>query len=112
MPPRRKHRHCRFLAGQRVFKPPRVPMSELALYTVGIDEFEAMRLCDHDGLSQIEAAERMKISRGTVQRLLERGRWTILEAVLDNGAVSIARAPVEEADRQTRPGTDTEELAE
>lgn len=81
-------------------------MGELALYTVGIDEFEAMRLCDHEGLSQIDAAQRMKVSRGTVQRLLERGRWTVLEAMVRNGALSIAEAPVDEAERRSTPGPD------
>lgn len=101
MPRRRKHRHCRFFVGQRVFKPPRIPMSELELYTVGIDEFEAMRLCDHEGLSQIEAAAHMRISRGTVQRLLDRGRRTVLEAILENAALAVAEGPVEESRRKS-----------
>ena len=83
-------------------------MSELALYTVVIDELEAMRLCDHEGLTQIEAAERMTISRGTVQRLLERGRWTVLEAIIKNGALLIAEAPVEETERRSDPGSTAE----
>ena len=74
-------------------------MSEIALYTVGIDEFEAMRLCDHDGMSQIEAAERMRVSRGTVQRLLERGRKTVLEAILANAALAVSQTPVVETER-------------
>lgn len=74
-------------------------MSELTLHTIGIDEFEAMRLCDHEGLSQIEASERMKISRGTVQRLLERGRRTLLEAILSNSAVAIAEDTITHSER-------------
>ncbi|HUX19906.1 MAG TPA: DUF134 domain-containing protein [Spirochaetia bacterium] len=102
MPRNRKQRQCRFLEGQRVFKPPRIPMSELTLYTIGIDEFEAMRLCDHEGLSQIEASERMKISRGTVQRLLERGRRTLLEGILSNSAVAISDNAISHSERVRR----------
>ena len=80
-------------------------MSELVLHTVGIDEFEAMRLCDHEGMSQIEAAERMQVSRGTVQRLLEKGRKTLLEAIITNGALGIAEGSVAE-DQRTRVAGD------
>ena len=47
-----------------------------------LDEFEAMRLCDHEGKSQIEASEAMGISRGTVQRLLLSGRRKLLDVLL------------------------------
>ncbi len=79
-------------------------MSELVLHTVGIDEFEAMRLCDHEGMSQIEAAAQMQVSRGTVQRLLEKGRRTLLEAIITNGALGIADDTVAEGERATTAG--------
>ena len=56
-----------------------------------LDEFEAVRLCDHDQLSQIEAAARMRVSRGTVQRLLEAGRFKIADALLHDKAIHIHR---------------------
>jgi predicted DNA-binding protein (UPF0251 family) len=56
-----------------------------------LDEFEAVRLCDHDLLSQIEAAEKMGVSRGTVQRLLESGRFKIIDALLHDKAIKINR---------------------
>ena len=79
-------------------------MSELVLHTVGIDEFEAMRLCDHEGMSQIEAAAQMQVSRGTVQRLLEKGRKTLLEAIITNGALGIADDTVVEGERVKMAG--------
>lgn len=84
-------------------KPPRIPMSELTIHTVGIDEFEAMRLCDYEGLSQVEAAGRMAVSRGTVQRLLERGRKAVLDAILSGGALAVSESPVAERDRLVPP---------
>lgn len=112
MPRHRKHRRCRFIEGRRIFKPPQIPMSALTLYAVGIDEFEAMRLCDHDGLSQIETASRMEVSRGTVQRLLERGRRTVLEAILSNGAFVVTESPVAEGERVSRQNRDDDDRRE
>lgn len=84
MPRRCKQRNCRRLGGQRVFKPTGIPARDLGTEVLPLDEFEAIRLCDHDGMNQIEAAEAMGISRGTVQRLLASGRWKLAEALLKN----------------------------
>ncbi len=53
------------------------------------DELEAMRLCDKENRSQIEAAEAMHISRGTVQRLLISGRYKIMDALLNSKAINL-----------------------
>jgi len=82
LPGRRKMRQCRPLRGGRNFKPSGIPSRNLEKVYLKMDEFEAVRLCDHDGLNQIEAAEKMEISRGTVQRLLNSGRYKITEALL------------------------------
>jgi len=89
MPRYKKRRFCRFLDSDKIYKPREIPFSELDLVEIFIDEFEAIRLCDHEKLSQIEAAERMNISRGTVQRLLESGRFKIIDAILKNNAIKI-----------------------
>ncbi len=91
MPRCKKHRCCRFLAADKIFKPRALPLKEIGLAEIFIDEFEAIRLCDHDELSQIEAAEKMDISRGTVQRLLESGRFKIMDALLHDKAIKINR---------------------
>lgn len=56
---------------------------------IELDEFEAMRLCDHEGLDQTAAGRKMGISRGTIQRLLYSGRKKLLEAILKNHTLSI-----------------------
>ena len=83
MPRRFKRRHCRRLNGRRNFKPSGVPAVNLETVVLRLDEFEAMRLCDHEEKSQIEAAEAMGISRGTVQRLLISGRKKVLDVLID-----------------------------
>jgi len=82
MPRRFKHRNCRHLDGDRNFKPSGIPSRELEKVEMKIDEFEALRLCDYDGLNQIEAGEAMGVSRGTVQRLLLSGRRKIVDVLL------------------------------
>lgn len=89
MPRCKKQRCCRILENERVFKPTGIPLSELEIIEIEIDEFEAMRLCDYEGKSQIETAEIMLVSRGTVQRILNSGRKKILDALLHQKAIKL-----------------------
>jgi predicted DNA-binding protein (UPF0251 family) len=82
MPGRHKKRNCRHLDGRRNFKPSGIPSIELEQVELQLDEFEALRLCDYDGMNQIEAAESMGVSRGTVQRLLISGRRKMVDVLL------------------------------
>lgn len=89
MPRCRKHRCCRHLAGEIIYKPIAIPLSEIEEVVLGLDEFEAMRLADVEGLDQAEAGARMGVSRGTVQRLLASGRRKIIEAIIASAAIRI-----------------------
>ena len=92
----KKHRHCRQYAGDLVFKPRSIPMSRLETIPLELDELEAMRLCDQEGLDQTEAGDRMGVSRGTVQRLLRSGRSKLVGALLSNAAIVINRGDTHE----------------
>lgn len=94
MPRPRKERNCRHHEGDRVFKPRSIPMPELEIMTLGMDELEALRLCDVEGLHQAVAGERMGVSRGTVQRLLKTGRETLVRAIAENAALIIGSEAV------------------
>lgn len=96
MPRPRKRRQCRRFDGDRVFKPRSIPMSELETLRLGLDELEAMRLCDLEGHEQEEAGERMGVSRGTVQRLLKSGRAKVIQALLDSSALVIEKGESDE----------------
>lgn len=87
MSPRRKRRNCRHIGGRRGFKPIGIPTNGLAQIVVELDEFEAIRHCDLEGKSQVETADEMGISRGTVQRLLVSGRAKIADALLRNQVI-------------------------
>lgn len=89
MPRCKKQRCCRLLENERIFKPTGIPLSEMEIIDIEIDEIEAIRLCDYEGKSQIETAEIMGISRGTVQRLLNSGRRKILDGLLHLKAIKL-----------------------
>ena len=89
MPRPRKQRRCQHYLGDTIWKPRSIPMTELEIVNLDLSEFEAMRLCDLDGLDQEEAGRRMGVSRGTVQRMLKQGRATVIEALLTSKALLI-----------------------
>ena len=64
-------------------------MPELEVLFLEEDELEALRLCDLEGLDQAGAGEKMGVSRGTVQRLVKRGRSTLVRALAENAALVI-----------------------
>lgn len=89
MPRGKKMRCCRHLEGTKIFKPTGIPMKEIEQSIIELDEFEAIRICDLEGKSQIEASEMMSVSRGTIQRLLQKGRAKIVDALLNSKAIII-----------------------
>lgn len=85
----RKKRYARRLDSSRLFKPAGVSRNDLETINIMLDEFEALRLVDYEGLSQIDAGVEMQVSRATVQRLLLSGRKKIIEVLLNNKALEI-----------------------
>ena len=67
-----------------------MPLRDLDEAVLPLDAFEALRLCDAEGLDQTEAADRMQVSRGTVQRLLGQARRTVASALAEHRALRIA----------------------
>lgn len=89
MPRPRKPRCCRCHDGDRVFKPRSVPMTALAAIPLGLDELEALRLCDLEGETQTAAGVRIGVSRGTVQRLVKSARRKVVLALTRPAALVI-----------------------
>jgi predicted DNA-binding protein (UPF0251 family) len=56
-----------------------------------LDEMEAIRLSDFEGLYQQECADRMGISRTTFSRVIESAHNKIADALLHNKAISIIK---------------------
>jgi uncharacterized protein len=64
-------------------------MRDLEEIQVSLDELEAIRLKDLEGLEQDQGAEKMNISRATFQRILTSARQKIAEALLNGKALRI-----------------------
>src|SRR5512135_2133309 len=82
MSPRyKKPRICGCPMKGKAFKPAGLPLKEIEKIALYRDELEALKLCDLDGLTQEEAGSRMRISRGTVQRILAAARKKVASAL-------------------------------
>ncbi len=69
-------------------------MSRLEEVALSVDEFEALRLADLEGLYQDAAAARMGVSRPTFARIVESSRRKVAEALVHGRALRIAGGPV------------------
>jgi len=76
------------------FKPRGVPLRMLEEVVLGVDEVEALRLADLEGLSQEETGGRMNVSRQTTGRILEEARRKVADALVNGKALRIEGGPV------------------
>ena len=79
-----------------IFKPVGIPMSKLDELVMTLDEFEALRLADLDGLYQEQASEQMNVSRTTFSRIIASARRKLADALVHGKAVRIEGGPVHE----------------
>jgi predicted DNA-binding protein (UPF0251 family) len=89
---------CRRVTGEprrKVFKPVGVPFTSLEEIVLSVDEFEAIRLADLEGLYQEQAAERMKVSRQTFGRIIETARLKVAQVLTDGLVLRIEGGEVE-----------------
>ena len=56
---------------------------------LGIDQFEAVNLADHEGLDQTQGAKKMRVSRATFGRILRSARKSIADALVNGKAIRI-----------------------
>ena len=86
-----------------VFTPEHTEHEPLLL---SVEELESLRLCDLEGLEQEEAAEKMEISRGTLQRILYSARRQVAKALIEGYPLEIGGGNYTIAsDRCTGSGT-------
>ena len=71
------------------FKPAGVRIAELADSILTIDEYEAVRLKDLEGMEQEQSAKKMDISQPTFHRLLLSARKKITDAIVNGKAIKI-----------------------
>ena len=64
-------------------------MADLDEIVLTVDEFEALRLKDFEGLDQDSAASRMDISQPTMHRLLNSARNKVADAIVNGKGLKI-----------------------
>jgi predicted DNA-binding protein (UPF0251 family) len=67
-----------------------------------VDEFEAIRLKDTDGLEQEQSAQRMNISQPTFHRLYLEARRKIADVIVNGKALKIQGGDYEITPQHTR----------
>ena len=89
---------CRRVSGEPpngFFKPLGIPLAELEVVTMTVDEYEAVRLADLDGLYQEDAANQMGVSRQTFGRIVESAHRKIADALVNAKALEIKGGEIE-----------------
>jgi len=71
------------------FKPRGIPIVHLVEVCLSLDELEAIRLADYEGLYHKQAAEKMNISRPTFGRILGEARRKLAETIVVGKALRI-----------------------
>ena len=95
---------CRRVAGPPgcvLFKPAGVPASQLGEIVLGIDEMEALRLADLEGLYHEQAAQRMNVSRQTFGRIVSEARKKVAQALVQASALRIDGGEIEMVEQRT-----------
>lgn len=75
------------------YKPRGTPLAGLDEVSLEIDELEALRLADYEGLYQEDAARQMNISRATFGRIVEAAHRKVADAILHGKALRIESQP-------------------
>jgi len=83
---------CRCVCGKpqaNYFKPRGIPVCYLEEIGLSLDEYEAVRLADLEGLYQESAAKKMKISRQTFGNIVDSAHKKIADAIVNGKALKI-----------------------
>lgn len=82
-------RRVGFIPTVTYFKPAGVPLAEIQEVRLSVEEAEAIRLKDAEGLEQDACARKMNVSRPTFGRILLLARQKIADALLNGKAIRI-----------------------
>ena len=84
-----KCRKVEFLPDVTCFIPLGKDEQEIEKVIIKVEELEAMRLKDIEGLTQQECADEMEISRQTFQNIIDSGRKKVSLALIKGKAINI-----------------------
>lgn len=98
-------RCCRRLGAApscKLFLPAGQPCADVDQVSLDLEEYEALRLADHEGLYHEEAATRMGVSRQTFGRTVSAARGKVARALVLGLPLRIEISPAEAAARPPR----------
>lgn len=87
----RLYRRVKFNPDITYFKPQGVPMRNIELVELTMEEIEALRLKNIKNFEQIKCAKIMKTSQSTFQRILSSAYKKISEALIEGKAIKIVK---------------------
>ncbi|MFA7257626.1 MAG: DUF134 domain-containing protein [Kiritimatiellales bacterium] len=90
-PIERRIGHC---APVTYFKPQGIPLRLLEAVDLAVDELEAIRLADLEGLYQEQAAEQMGVSRQTFGLIIARAHKKVADALTQGKAIRVEGAGI------------------
>ena len=91
MPRPRQFRNVNFSPNVFYFKPKGVPLRNLEVVEITIEEAEALRLKNIEKLSQTKCAQKMKTSQSTFQRILSSAYEKTSKAIIGGCAIKITK---------------------
>jgi predicted DNA-binding protein (UPF0251 family)/DNA-directed RNA polymerase subunit RPC12/RpoP len=89
MPRKKLHRRVTREPPVSVYKPAGIPAKDLEEILITIDEFEAIKLSDFEGLSQRDASAVMHISQPTFNRVLASARSKVAKGLVQGYVLRI-----------------------
>ena len=89
MPKSKKQRVVRFPPPAAYFRPIGIPSTHMKQVVLLLDEYEAIRLVDFEGLDQAEAAVQLDVSRPTCARILESAHAKLAAMLVSGSALKI-----------------------
>ena len=84
-----KDRIVKFNPEVSYFKPRGIPMIDLEEVVLTVDQREAIRLADLQGLSHEDAGAQMGVSRATFGRIVKRARKIVADALISGKAIDV-----------------------
>ena len=85
----KKTRWVKCEPGERCFRPQGISPKKLEGVNLTVDEFEAIRLTDLEGLTQVEVAKQMRIHRSTVSRIITCAHKKMADALVYKKAIRV-----------------------
>jgi predicted DNA-binding protein (UPF0251 family)/DNA-directed RNA polymerase subunit RPC12/RpoP len=89
VPKPKKNRFVQQPPAVTYYKPQGIPLFQLEQVVLNVDEFEAIRLVDYEGLHLEDAARRLEVSRATSARIIDSAHRKIAAALTHGHAIRI-----------------------